>query len=120
MTRNIVRLCVFFLFGVLLFGSDVLASPCSKNNLNGGASIGEKGFKSDCSNSSYEREKSSSEKIVDSVTERQKINQQISSLELELGLLRAKKGSIAEPEYQTKMRELTGKLSALKKAPFIK
>ena len=119
MKKNLDSLSALFLFIGLLISSDIFASNCSTNNLSEQAHKNQKDFQSHCDNLPNGKEKSRSEKIVDFVTERQKINQQIFSLELEVGLLRTKRGGMAEMEYQTKMRELTDKLLELKSAPYI-
>ncbi|EAA6925098.1 TPA: hypothetical protein H2X76_002887 [Salmonella enterica] len=67
----------------------------------------------DCNDSNSR--KSVSEKIIDSVAEKQKINQQIMTIDLEIGLLRTKKGSMTAQDYESKMRELTNKRLALKR-----
>ncbi|MGP8550711.1 MULTISPECIES: hypothetical protein [Enterobacteriaceae] len=69
----------------------------------------------DCNDTDSNSRKSVSEKIINSVAEKQKINQQIMTIDLEIGLLRTKKGSMTAQDYESKMRELTNKRLALKR-----
>ncbi|EBF4218933.1 hypothetical protein FH403_11810 [Salmonella enterica] len=71
-------------------------------------------------NPSSERQKDVSRKIVDAVSERQKINQKIMSVELEINLLRTQKWNMQGTEYQKKMNELTSERNKLKSTPYIK
>ncbi|MJF91908.1 hypothetical protein DMA51_23430 [Salmonella enterica subsp. enterica] len=60
-------------------------------------------------------QKSVSERITDSVAEKQKINQQIMQIELKLSLLRTRKGNMQESEYQKQMSELISQRAKLKR-----
>lgn len=65
-----------------------------------------------------QKEKTTSEKISEHIQKRQKINQEVLSLELEINLLRTRKNNMDEQDYQKKMRELSDKLRNLKYQPY--
>ncbi|EBQ8600549.1 hypothetical protein I6P91_004922 [Salmonella enterica] len=69
----------------------------------------------DCNDTDSNSRKSVSEKIIDSVAEKQKINQQIMQIELKINLLRTRKGNMQESEYQKQMSELTSQRAKLKR-----
>ncbi|HFG6810796.1 TPA: hypothetical protein ACJG0N_000319 [Salmonella enterica subsp. enterica serovar Mississippi] len=117
MSGSIFRVRVISALIFSIMASDVTATPCF-----GGSSVTkdtQMRFKlsrnRDCNNTDSNSRKSVSEKIIDSVAEKQKINQQIMAIDLEIGLLRTKKGSMTAQDYEIKMRELTNKRSALKR-----
>ncbi|EDR8962823.1 hypothetical protein EQ91_004927 [Salmonella enterica subsp. enterica] len=70
---------------------------------------------SDCNEIDSNSLKSVSERITDSVAEKQKINQQIMQIELKLSLLRTRKGNMQESEYQKQMSELISQRAKLKR-----
>lgn len=99
-----------------ILASDVAAAAC----FSGGSVTKDTQMRSklsrnrDCNNTDSNSRKSVSEKIIDSVVENQKINQQIMAIDLEIGLLRTKKGSMTAQDYERKKHDLTNKRSALK------
>lgn len=107
------RVISALIFPLVIF--NVSASPCfSNNSVTKGTQMSSKfPHDKDCNDSNSR--KSVSEKIIDSVAEKQKINQQIMTIDLEIGLLRTKKGSMTAQDYESKMREMTNKRLALKR-----
>lgn len=107
------RIISALIFPLVAF--NVSASPCfSDNSVAKGTQMGSNfSHDKDCNDSNSR--KSVSEKIIDSVVEKQKINEQIMTIDIEIGLLRTKKGSMTAQDYESKMRDLTIKRSALKR-----
>ncbi|ENW8403422.1 hypothetical protein ACHEKC_000352 [Salmonella enterica subsp. enterica serovar Newport] len=117
MCRSIYRFGIISALIFPLVAFNVSASPCFSNN---SVTKGTKNdFKvtrdKDCNDSDSSSRKSVSEKIIESIAEKQKINQEIMKIDLEIGLLRTKKGNMTAQDYDSKMRELTNKRSALKR-----
>ncbi|MCT6955279.1 hypothetical protein [Salmonella enterica] len=109
---------VFILALILSIVSfDVAATPCFSDGYVTKDTLMRSGLSRnrDCNDTDSNSRKSVSEKITDSVAEKQKLNQRIMRIDLEIGLLRTKKGSMTAQDYESKMRELTNKRSALKR-----
>ncbi|ENY4510251.1 hypothetical protein ACFXEO_003920 [Salmonella enterica] len=117
MSRSILRCMAILALIFSIVSFDVAATPCFSDSyvtkdtqMRSGLSRNR-----DCNDTDSNSRKSASEKIIDSVAEKQKLNQQIMTIDLEIGLLRTKKGSMTAQDYERKMRELTNKRSALKR-----
>ncbi|UCA27542.1 hypothetical protein [Citrobacter werkmanii] len=117
MYGSIFRFRVIYSLILCIVAFDLAASPCFSNG-----SVTKDTQKSsklsrnrDCNEIDSNSRKSVSERITDSVAEKQKINQQIMQIELKLSLLRARKGNMQESEYQRQMSELTSQRAKLKR-----
>ncbi|SUI39618.1 possible exported protein [Salmonella enterica subsp. enterica] len=64
------------------------------------------------------KEETTSEKINSHILKRQKINQNILRLELEINLLRTRQNNMKAQDYQEKMSQLYEKLRRLKNQPY--
>lgn len=117
MCRSIYRFRVISALIFPLVAFNVSATPCfSDNSVTKGTQMSSKLPRDkDCNDSDSSSRKSVSEKIIESIAEKQKINQEIMKIDLEIGLLRTKKGNMTAQDYDSKMRELTNKRSALKR-----
>lgn len=116
MSGSILRFRVISALIFPILASDVAASPCFSDSYATKDTQMRSGLSRnrDCNDTDSNSRKSVSEKITDSVAEKQTLNQQIMKIDLEIGLLRTKKGSMTAQDYESKMRELTNKRSALK------
>lgn len=65
------------------------------------------------------KEETTSEKINSHVLKRQKINQDILRLELEINLLRTRQNNMDAQDYQKKMSQLYEKMIKLKNQPYL-
>lgn len=117
MSGSILRCRVISALIYSILASDVAATPCfSDNSVAKDTQMRSKLTRNkDCNDTDSNPRKSVSKKIINSVAQKQKINQQIMVIDLEIGLLRTKKGSMTAQDYESKMRELTNKRSALKR-----
>lgn len=117
MYGRIFRVRVIYSLILCIVAFDLAASPCFSNS-----SVTKDTQKSsklsrnrDCNEIDSNSRKSVSERITDSVAEKQKINQQIMQIELKLSLLRTRKGNMQESEYQKQMSELISQRAKLKR-----
>ncbi|HIF3433562.1 TPA: hypothetical protein ACXZW1_004290 [Salmonella enterica] len=117
MYGRIFRFRVIYSLILCIVAFDLAASPCFSNG-----SVTKDTQKSsklsrnrDCNEIDSNSRKSVSERITDSVAEKQKINQQIMQIELKLSLLRTRKGNMQESKYQKQMSELTSQRAKLKR-----
>ncbi|HHS1543260.1 hypothetical protein [Salmonella enterica] len=117
MYRSIFRFRVIYSLILCIMAFDLAASPCFSNGsvTKDTQKSSKLSRNSDCNEIDSNSRKSVSERITDSVAEKQKINQQIMQIELKLSLLRARKGNMQESEYQRQMSELTSQRAKLKR-----
>ncbi|EOW4976044.1 hypothetical protein ACOY0L_004025 [Salmonella enterica] len=116
MSGSIFRFRVISALIFPILASDVAASPCFSDSSVMKDTQMRSGLSRNrgCNDTDSNSRKSVSEKIIDSVAEKQNLNQQIMNIDLEMALLRTKKGTMTSQDYESKMRELTNKRSALK------
>lgn len=117
MYGSIFRFRVIYSLILCIMAFDLAASPCFSNGsvTKDTQKSSKLSRNSDCNEIDSNSRKSVSERITDSVAEKQKINQQIMQIELKLSLLRARKGNMQESEYQRQMSELTSQRAKLKR-----
>lgn len=116
MYGSIFRFRVIFSLIFYIVAFDLAASPCLNNDsVTKDTQIRSKVSRNrDCNNTDSNSRKSVSERMIDSVAEKQKINQKIMQIELKINLLRTRKGNMQESEYQKQMSELTSQRAKLK------
>lgn len=117
MYGSIFRFRVIYSLILCIVAFDLAASPCfSNDSVTKDTQMRSKFSRNrDCNENDSNSRKSVSERIIDSVAEKQKINQQIMQIELKLSLLRTRKGNMQESEYQKQMSELTSQRAKLKR-----
>lgn len=117
MYGRIFRFRVIYSLILCIVAFDLAASPCFSNGsvTKDTQKSSKLSRNSDCNEIDSNSRKSVSERITDSVAEKQKINQQIMQIELKLSLLRTRKGNMQESEYQKQMSELTSQRAKLKR-----
>lgn len=117
MYGSIFRFRVIYSLILCIMAFDLAASPCFSNGsvTKDTQKSSKLSRNSDCNGIDSNSRKSVSERITDSIAEKQKINQQIMQIELKLSLLRARKGNMQESEYQRQMSELTSQRAKLKR-----